>query len=288
MRMRTAVILIGSAIVCVVLIHLILGSRDIARNEWTEPVEGIEICEYRLSDSIYAALPPEVSSYRYPVYIFRIDPQKHRPEVFMYSDTEQKRWATPEWVEKYGLIFAVNMGMFNADMSNCGYAQKDEHIDSQDIVNDYKSAYVLDPKRPGLPAFDLVDLDVTPLDSLKARYATVIQLLRLMKHPGKDVWSPTDKRWSEACIAKDIHGNMLIVFCRTPFTMPEFNRILTEELPCDIVAAAHLEGGPEAQIFFLHEKTKFELIGCYATDFVHHDRNHSFLRIPNVIGIRYH
>jgi len=70
--------------------------------------------------------------------------------------------------------------------------------------------------------------------------------LRLIKKPGINVWQQQDREWSEAAIGEDKEGRILLIFSRSSFSMYDFNKELLQS-GIGIVAAQHLEGGPEAQ-----------------------------------------
>ncbi len=64
----------------------------------------------------------------------------------------------------------------------------------------------------------------------------------------------------------DQEGNILFIFSRTPFSMHDLNNILIE-LPIKIDCAQHLEGGPEASLFFDYDGLLMEQMGSYETGF---------------------
>ena len=53
-----------------------------------------------------------------------------------------------------------------------------------------------------------------------------------------------------------------------------------------IVAAQHLEGGPEAQLYLKKGDVEIELFGSYETGFVEDDNNEEPWPVPNIIGVR--
>jgi hypothetical protein len=53
-----------------------------------------------------------------------------------------------------------------------------------------------------------------------------------------------------------------------------------------IVAAQHLEGGPEAQIYLHAGETELEMFGSYETSFTEDDQNMVPWPIPSVLGVR--
>ena len=48
--------------------------------------------------------------------------------------------------------------------------------------------------------------------------------------------------------------------------------------------AQHLEGGPEASLYFKFNDLEIEAMGSYETGFNENDFNHTFWNLPNVIG----
>ena len=53
-----------------------------------------------------------------------------------------------------------------------------------------------------------------------------------------------------------------------------------------LVAAQHLEGGPEAQLYLHAGETKLEMFGSYETSFREDDNNAVAWPVPNVLGVR--
>ena len=67
--------------------------------------------------------------------------------------------------------------------------------------------------------------------------------------------------------------------------MHDLNReLLTLEI--GLVAAQHLEGGPEAQLYLQIGNVTHEMFGSYETSFRENDWNAVPWPIPNVLGIR--
>ena len=68
--------------------------------------------------------------------------------------------------------------------------------------------------------------------------------------------------WSEAALGEDSSGRILFIFSRSPFTMHNFNQELLS-LGVNLVAAQHLEGGPEAQFYVRIGHVTHEMFGSY-------------------------
>lgn len=253
------------------------------------PASAADSLWVRIDDGLYHAqfvgVPPStVGDSR--IDVIRIDPRLYAIEVKMVSETKDNPLTAREWTEKYNLLAATNAGMFQQDFrTHVGYMRQSGHVNSATNTTAYLSAAAFDPVDTTKPAFRIFDLDVTSLDEVREQYRTVIQNLRLIKHPGHNTWSQQDKLWSEAALGEDKQGNILLIFSRSPYSMYELNHILLK-LPIDLVAAQHLEGGPEASLYLSHNGHAIERTGSFETSFMPSDDNDQFWPLPNVIGIR--
>jgi hypothetical protein len=243
---------------------------------WREVARGVE----------YVALRPGgAATDAEAVHVVRIDPDKARLRAVMASDMDRKPRTAGSWCDREHLVAAINLGMFLDDgRSNVGYARSGAHVNHARWVKKYKSVLVFGPRKAGIPAAAILDLDAPGVQERLADYETVIQNLRLIKAPGSNGWGANAQRWSEAAIAIDRSGRLLLVFCRAPHSMFEFNRLLLS-LPLDVTAAMHVEGGPEASLSVRGKGLMLDLNGSYETGFNENDELPSQWPIPNVLGV---
>jgi hypothetical protein len=252
-----------------------------AYGAWTPLAPGMEL------GTFVAKKPSTVGDSR--IAILRIDPRLWELVLIGRSwDSESKNQTARDWCKGHELTAAINAGMFGSDyITHVGYLCTKEHVNSGH-VNKYKSVAAFGPKKgKELPAFRIFDLDDpgTTMDTILCDYSSVVQNLRLIKRPGENRWSQQDKMWSEAALGEDSSGRILFIFSRSPFTMHDFNRELLS-LGIDLVAAQHLEGGPEAQLFLRIGNVTHEMFGSYETSFRENDGNAAPWPIPNVLGVR--
>ena len=223
------------------------------------------------------------------VTILRIDPNLWDLRFVGLSQSGESGGRTAkQWCHKLGLTAAINAGMFDTDFkTHVGYLSSRGHVYNGHI-NSYNSMALFDPFPGGkLPRFHIVDLDekdVAMADVLKD-YASAVQNLRLIKRPGSNRWRQTGRRWSEAALGEDTQGRILFIFSRSPFTMHDLNQELLS-MGIGLVAAQHLEGGPEAQFYLNIGDEELELFGSYETSFREDDTNATPWPIPNVLGIQ--
>lgn len=246
--------------------------------DWKTIRPGLE----RTDVSIYRATPAGDST----LVLFRLNPLQWTPRVLTRTEAKDREHGLTvrEWAEQTGLPVVTNAGMFAKDGStHVGYLRTATgHVNSPD-VNKYQSVAAFSPKREDLPPFRILDLDCTSIDTVKARYHGVMQNLRLIKRPGENRWSRQNKRWSEMALAEDDEGNIILAFSRSPYPMHTFNEILLD-LPIGIVAAQHLEGGPEASLFIQVETKPNVWMGSWETGFYEMDDNEELWPIPNALG----
>lgn len=223
------------------------------------------------------------------IAVLRIDPRLWELEVIGTSRTGESAGHTAhEWCEQHKLTAAINAGMFKPDQkTHLGYLRFREHINNGNI-NKYQSVAAFDPRNSAaLAPFRIFDLDApgVTFQSILKEYASVIQNLRLIKRPGSNQWSQQARKWSEAALGEDDAGRALFIFSRAPFSMYDLNRELLAS-GIGLIAAQHLEGGPEAQLYLRVGKVELEMFGSYETSFLENDSNLTPWPIPNVLGVR--
>lgn len=219
------------------------------------------------------------------LHAVRVDPAAARLRAVMASEHDRRTRTAGEWCRDFDLAVAINLGMFQTDyLSNVGYARDGDHVNHGRWVETYKAAVAFGPREAGVPAAAIVDLDEPGARDDLDRYETVVQNLRLVRAPGRNVWSRQERRWSEAALAQDGEGRLLFLFTRTPFTMWELNRILVEP-PLRVVRAMHLEGGPEASLSIHAGGVDLDLCGSFETGFNEDDAVSAQWPIPNVLGV---
>ena len=224
-----------------------------------------------------------------PIAILRIDPALWDLEVLATSRTGESSGHTArDWCQRHNLTAAINAGMFEADQkTHLGYLRYREHVNNSH-QNNYQSVAAFDPRDSAVASrFRIFDLDApgVTFQGILKDYASLVQNLRLVKRTGQNQWGQQQRRWSEAALGEDRDGRILFIFSRVAFSMHDLNQ---ELLASDIglVAAQHLEGGPEAQLYLQAGQTKLEMFGSYETSFREDDNNAAAWPVPNILGVR--
>ncbi|MCK5148362.1 phosphodiester glycosidase family protein [bacterium] len=217
--------------------------------------------------------------------MIKIDANEYGLKLFCAEERKHQNLTVRQWCQQYNLLGCINAGMFQMDgKANVGYMKNYDYKNNGRINSKYQSVAVFNPKDTTETSFYMFDIDEHNMTDIIDKYHTVIQNLRLIKRPASNRWSQQNKKWSEAALGQDKDGNILFIFSRSPYSMYNFNEIL-KSLPINIVCAQHLEGGPEASLFFSYNDVTIEKMGSYETGFNENDNNHHFWPIPNVIGI---
>ena len=256
---------------------LLSGPPAVAAEQFKSIADGLEIGTFHVA--------VDTTRDDSTIVIVRVSPDHWELKLLSRDSLREPSGLTAkQWCQKYGLAEAINAGMFLGDMnSHVGYMKSGSYV-NQRKVNGYRSVAAFNATRKGLPPFRLFDLDADSFSTISRDYACVAQNLRLIKHPGSNCWSQQDRRWSEAALGEDSLGRMLMIFSRTAYSMHDLNDLLLS-MPIGLVAAQHLEGGPEAQLFLTAGSIEMELIGSFETGFNSNYGNTTAWPIPNVIGI---
>ena len=201
------------------------------------------------------------------ITVVRVDPTEARLRLLAISDLGLPGpLRAEEWAARYDLALVINAGMFGADWrTHLGYLKvRSGHVNSGRIKDGYRSVLGIEPLEKGARPASLFDLETTSIPEVTARYGTVVQNIRMIRSPGKVVWSPSPRKWSEAALGMDRQGRLLFIFCRSPYPMREFSACLLQ-LPLGLVAAQHLEGGGDATIVVRTSGLGLTLVGSYET-----------------------
>jgi len=221
------------------------------------------------------------------IVVLRADPREWQLDLIGADDVDAKARTARDWAQLHDFAVVINAGMFRRDYStHVGYLKSHDHIGNAH-ANDYRSVAAFDPLDAGTPAFRIFDLDApqVTLTGILAQYASATQNLRLIRRPGLDQWPQQPRRWSEAALGEDDTGRILFIFCRAALSMHDLNEALLNS-GIGIVAAQHLEGGPEAQLYLHVGDLEHEWFGSYETSFRENDSNAVAWPIPNVLGLK--
>lgn len=221
------------------------------------------------------------------ITVLRVDPKLWDIKLYSIQQYNYKKGiTTKEWSKRHKLIAAINAGMHLPDMStHVGYMQAGETVQGRKVKS-YQSLAAFTPQSKDAAPFRIFDLDTadTSFEQITKDYSHVVQNLRLIKRPGENRWDKKSRRWNEAALGEDKQGRALLIYSSGLLTMHDFNEALLS-LPLNIVAAQHLEGGREAQLYINHPSYTKELNNSIDPLYLGSNRNLGAWPIPNIIGI---
>ncbi len=219
------------------------------------------------------------------LHVVRVEPSQVTMRVRMAAQLDGRPRTAREWCDNPRAAAVINAGMYDRDLStHIGFLRIGDRIGSARWVSAYRSILLLGARHPGLPAATIRDVPPEGRAADFAGYDTVVQNLRLIRDPAVNVWTQSDRRWSEAAIALDRQGRILFLLCRSPFTMHDFNATVTA-LPLDVMRAMHVEGGPEASLSVRGPGIEVDLSGSYETGFNPSDDSKQQWPLPNVVTV---
>ncbi len=273
MRPVTILLTALAAIATVVFSPYAVQSKD---DLWKKVDEGLSIGEFaspgtsRIEDS--------------RITMVKIDPRVYSFKLLCASEHGRIKMTPKKWCQEHHLISAINAGMYQEDgIRNVGYMKNFDHMNNPRLSSVYKAVLAFHRVEPAVPEIQIIDLKCQDFESLKFKYQTLIQNMRMISCLQENVWGKQDKTWSMAVFGMDKSGNALFIFAKSRYSGHDFANLLLS-VPISIYNAMYLEGGQQASLYFSANDVKFEKIG-FPVSLNENDTLPVARPIPNVIGI---
>lgn len=258
-----------------------VGAQNAAVSPWCPLSEGL---------SFWEPVAPDISILGdSKIFILKVEPRLCAFQLLCSSEHGQKNRSADVWCRDFGVNVTVNAGMFSLKngRTNKGYLRNYLHYNNPNFNGSYNVMMAMNPKDANQPSISIFDLTCHKWESIKDKYHTLCQGMRMIDCNGKAMaW---DKRPGQACSmvvsATDLWGNIFFAFTRSPYTHQKMIGYLQSLIP-DIRTTVYLEGGPEASLYIQTNDTIISKIGSYVSDTYENDLNDHFWEIPNVIGIK--
>ncbi len=200
------------------------------------------------------------------------------------SKDQAKRQSVKDWVNKNGLVAAINASLYQKDLiSSTSHMKTRQHTNNAWVSKD-KTILAFDPTDKSLPPVRIIDRDCEDFNKLRKLYGSLIQSIRMVSCQGKNMWGPQAKMQSTAAVGLDRQNRVLFIHVRSPYTTHDLINMLLE-LPVDLKQAMYVEGGADAQLYINTGKEKHEFIGSYSSGSREHDENIFSNSVPNVLGL---
>jgi hypothetical protein len=167
-----------------------------------------------------------------------------------------------DWAYRTGASAAINASMYQEDYrTSVSLMRSRDHVNQRRVSKD-KAVLAFDPLVSGVPAVRIVDRDCEDLTDAERRYGTLVQSIRMISCERRNVWAPSERRYSAAAIGVDTKGRVLFFHARTPWPVHDLVKALLEA-PIDLAQAMYVEGGPEAQLFARGGGREVERVGTF-------------------------
>ena len=195
------------------------------------------------------------------IAVVRIDPARFELRLLNASAPGQGTSLTARaWAARAGASAAINASMYQEDYrTSVSLMRTREHVNQRRTSKD-RTVLAFDPLVSGVPPVRLVDRDCDDLHDASRSYGTLVQSIRMISCDRRNVWSPSERRFSVAAIGLDGKGRVLFVHARTPWAVHDLVSAMMA-LPLDLVRAMYVEGGPEAQLYARGGGREIERVG---------------------------
>ena len=219
------------------------------------------------------------------VTVLRIDPARYDLRLLNASAPGEGSLRTARaWAARAGAVAAINAAMYQEDYrTSVGLMRTRDHVNRGHLSRE-KSVLAFDPLAPGLPRVRLIDRECEPFDPVARQYGSLVQSIRVVACDGRNVWAPSERRFSAALIGIDGAGRVLFVLARTAWPVHALVNALLA-LPLDLKRAMYAEGGPEAQLYVKGGGREVEVLGGHESPLVAAADPVDAWPVPNVIAV---
>ncbi|HYG69819.1 MAG TPA: phosphodiester glycosidase family protein [Anaeromyxobacteraceae bacterium] len=214
----------------------------------------------------------------------RIDPARFELRLLNASAPGEGTLRTARaWAARAGAAAAINASMYQEDYrTSTGLMRTSAHVNHRRVSRD-KAVLAFEPLVPGVAPVRIIDRDCENLDASAKAYATLVQSIRMISCDRRNVWAPSDRRFSTAAIGVDGRGRVLFLHARSPWPVHQLVDALLS-LPLDLRQAMYVEGGPEAQLYVRGGGRELEKVGGFESSLGEVADNRNAWPIPNVIA----
>jgi hypothetical protein len=231
----------------------------------SDPARG---ADPRPADGPWQTLEPglELGTFEGPtpegrIAVVRIDPRLFELKLMSASAPGEGTLRSARgWAWKAGASAAINASMYQQDhRTSVSLMRTRDHVNQRRVSKD-RAVLAFDPLAPGVAPARIIDLECEGLDAAGQGYGTLVQSIRLVSCHRRNVWAPSEQRFSTAAIGIDGAGRVLFVHARTAWDVHDLvNKLLA--LPIDLRQAMYVEGGAEAQLYVRGGEREVEFSG---------------------------
>ncbi|HAA04661.1 MAG TPA: hypothetical protein DCE18_15045 [Syntrophobacteraceae bacterium] len=265
---------------CWLLVWMLLGlgtaSWAAGASPWRDLDVGFSLAEFEA--------PGQDNGTQYRIVVARIDPQHYSLVLFSGKEHGRQRLTTRDWGRQYGLLAVINAGMYQADgLTHVSLMKNFKHYNNRRLSKD-NTILAFNRSDSSYPEVQIIDRECQDFESLKSKYETLIQGIRMISCDRRNVWSQQSDRWSTAALGMDENGRVLFLFGQHPLSVHDFIEVLLS-LPIGIRSTMYLEGGPQASMHISINGVEVDKKGSLESTVDDSESVPLVFPIPNVIGV---
>jgi hypothetical protein len=219
--------------------------------------------------------------------VLKINPRYFKFQLLSAGEKKTDAKTAKQWCESYKVIAGINASMFKLEndfKQSTGYMKNYAYVNNSILNGSYKNIFAFNAKDSSSPAAHIIDISCEDWNTLKNKYNSFSQSIRMLDCSAQNTWQQQQKKWSMILLGEDTEGNILFIFTRSPYQVYAFINILSS-LDLKLKRLMYLEGGPESSFYLNHPKMNVEKFGSYETGFNENDTNQQYWAIPNMIAI---
>jgi len=249
--------------------------------EWKNLSEGLNYAEMN---------GPRISKFSdSKISILKIDPEFFDFTLVAATQFDSTQRTIKKWCDSLQLTAGINAGMYSLKdhISGAGYMQNYEHINNPVFKGSFNAMAVFNPKNKNLPPFQIIDMINQDWKPVKNEYNSCFQSIRMIDNMHHGIYwkkKPVLK-CSMSVLAMDKSGNVLFIFCRSPYSANEMIKFMLNP-DLNIKTAMYLEGGPEASLYVKTDSSEIVKFGSYVSYSCPNDDNQELRTMPNILGIK--
>ncbi|MNJ85531.1 hypothetical protein D3C87_30060 [compost metagenome] len=248
---------------------------------WRQIGKGVSFCE---TD---APLKSVIGDSR--LTILKIDPKQAEFDLFTASAMDSVSRSVKTWADTMNLNIVFNAGMYDLGkpLMSIGLLKNGSHHNQFAYKEGWNVMFALNPV-DSLNVMDAVvyDMECTPYAQIENKYTSFAQGLRMLDCSGNPMnWKKRIQSCSMLVCAHDNENNLIIIFCRSPYTHNQMIGFM-KQFPTPLHNAIYMEGGPETSLYVHIGDFCIQKVGSYVSGTYAKDTNESYWTLPNVIGIR--
>ena len=264
---------------CIIVMLVVVSGKACAERSagpWREVEDGLLLGEFDPG--------PRAGTGEAKILVLKVDPRKFAFTLMAASEHAGRKGTVKEWCERHQLVGAFNAGMYQQDgLTSVGYMKNFKTVNNGRL-NRNNAVLAFNPVDASMPEIQIIDRECQDFESLKGKYQTLVQSIRMVSCDQQNVWSQQATGWSTLALGMDKDKQVLIIFGQQQVSVHDFIEILLK-LPISLYNAMYLEGGPQASLYLATPHVTVERHGSWDATSDGHNSIQVSLPIPNVIGI---